>query len=106
MAICTGLSDCTKDFKVPGLQSGFTEQTFITTIIKQLLPVVLGIAGMIAVIMIVISGIQFITSGGNPEAANAAKNRLLYSIIGFVVIIFSFVALQIIDAIFLKSGIV
>lgn len=72
---------------------------------SEILPIVLGIAGFITVIIIVISGIQFITSSGNPEAATAAKNRLVYAIVGFVVIILAFAALQIINALFLGTTI-
>src|SRR3989344_8607722 len=44
-----------------------------TTLINYFLPAILGIAGFITIIMIVISGIQFITSFGNPEAAAAGR---------------------------------
>ena len=86
--------------------SKFTRQDLITKLVSDIIPIVLGLAGFITVIMIVISGIQFITSSGNPEAAAAAKNRLVYAIIGFVVIILAFAILQIIDAVFLGTQVV
>ena len=75
-------------------------------IVNLFLPVILTIAGFIAVIFIVISGIQFITSSGNPEAANAARGRLIYALIGFGIIVLAFAILQIINTIFLGTSLV
>ena len=46
--------------------------------------------GIISVIVIVISGIKYMTSAGNPEKAKGAKNALLYSIIGLVITLAAF----------------
>ena len=70
-------------------------------VINAFLPAVLGILGFITVIMIVISGIQFISSSGNPEAAGAARGRLTYAIIGFIIIVLSYAILQIVNRLFL-----
>jgi len=85
----------------------FTASGLVGQVVSAFLPIILGIAGFIAVIMIVISGIQFITSSGNPEAAAAARGRLTFAIIGFIIIILSYAILQIIDKLFLgTSGVV
>ena len=70
-------------------------------IISAILPYIFGIAGFLSVIVIVISGIQFITSSGNPEAAAGARNRLIFALIGLAIIILAFAFLQIIDKLFL-----
>lgn len=44
------------------------------------------IAGVGAVIMIIISGFRFITSGGDPAKAQAARSTLMGAIIGLIVI--------------------
>ncbi len=44
-------------------------------------------AGVIAAIMIVWGGIQYITSTGNPQAVSKAKNTILYSVIGLLIVI-------------------
>lgn len=46
---------------------------------------VLGIIGSVAVIMLVIAGILFLTSAGQPERFNTAKACLMYAIIGIAV---------------------
>ena len=78
---------------------------FIGDLISKFLPAILGIAGFVTVIIIIVSGIQFITSSGNPEAAAAARGRLTFAIIGFIIIVLAFAILQIIDKIFLGTNI-
>ena len=103
-----GFSGCFDGIEVPKLKSEFASgEGFIGTLITAILPIILSIGGFVAVIFIIISGIQFISSGGNPEAAAQARGRLIYAIIGFVIIILSFAILQIVDSIFLGgTGIV
>ncbi|OGD93918.1 hypothetical protein A2697_04950 [Candidatus Curtissbacteria bacterium RIFCSPHIGHO2_01_FULL_41_44] len=105
----TGLTAIIAQITLPksDVEKKFSAQGLIGKIISEFLPVVLGIAGFITVIVIIISGIQFITSGGNPEAAAAARGRLTFAVIGFVIIILAFAILQIVDKIFLgNSGVV
>ncbi len=73
-------------------------------IISAFLPYVFGIAGFLSIIIIVISGIQFIISSGNPEAAASARNRLIFALIGLAVIILAFAILQIVDRLFLGGS--
>ncbi len=44
------------------------------------------IAIPLATIMIIISGIQYLTSAGNEERASRARKTLLYTVIGFAII--------------------
>lgn len=64
--------------------------------VKKIYEVVLGLAGGIALIMIILSGYKYMASQGNPEAIKAATEGLTSSVIGLLFIIFAFVILQII----------
>lgn len=44
------------------------------------------VAGFVAVLMIIIAGFQFVTSGGNAEQTTKARGRIFGAIIGLVVI--------------------
>lgn len=44
------------------------------------------IAGVAAVVMIIVSGLTFVSSGGNPEAVASAKKQLTYAIAGLVIV--------------------
>lgn len=47
------------------------------------------VAGVIAVIMLIVSGFKYITSQGDAGSITSAKNSLLYAIIGLVVVVFA-----------------
>lgn len=88
---------------LPDSPTNLPESGFIAELINRVLPYVFGIAGFIAVIMIVVSGIQFMTSSGNPEAAAAARGRLIFALIGFALIVLSYIVLQFVDQLFLGN---
>jgi hypothetical protein len=56
------------------------------SIINLIVNLISAIAGFVAVIMIVISGIQFINSGGDSKRVSQAKDTITYSLMGLVVI--------------------
>lgn len=44
------------------------------------------IVGVVAVIMIIYGGFRYITSGGDSNRVGAAKNSLIYAIIGLIIV--------------------
>lgn len=61
-------------------------QVMMHNIVNTLLLVL----GMIAVIMIVIGGIRYTTSNGDASQVKAAKDTVLYSVVGLVVAILAY----------------
>lgn len=61
------------------------------------------LASFLAVVFIVVSGIQWITSGGDPVKIAAARRKLLYSIIGFLIVVGAFLILNILSGILGKN---
>ncbi|MBM3210511.1 hypothetical protein FJZ39_04195 [Candidatus Saccharibacteria bacterium] len=61
-----------------------------SSITLPLINTLLFIVGLVAVIMIILSGIKYATSGGDSGKTAAAKNTLLYSIVGLIVAIFAY----------------
>lgn len=57
---------------------------------------VLGFAGVVLFIYLLIGGFKYITSGGDPAQASAAKNTITYAIGGLVVIVLSFFVINLI----------
>lgn len=57
----------------------------IDQIIKTVVEVLSWIVGVAAVIMLIIGGFRYVTSGGDSNATAAAKNTILYALIGFVI---------------------
>ncbi|MES2876055.1 MAG: hypothetical protein V4678_01140 [Patescibacteria group bacterium] len=48
-------------------------------------------AGIIAVIVIIISGMFYVISQGDPSKIKRAKDGILYSVVGLVVVLFAFI---------------
>ncbi len=48
---------------------------------------VYGVAGVVAVVIIVFGGIQYITSQGESGKVAKAKNTIMYAVIGLIIII-------------------
>lgn len=55
--------------------------------VAQVLMYVYIVAGMVAVIVIVIGGIRYATSAGDSGSVQTAKNTIQYAVVGLVVII-------------------
>ena len=64
--------------------------------VERIFSLVLGLAGGIALILIIIAGYKFMVSRGNPEAVKGATEQLTSAVIGLLFIIFAFVILQIV----------
>lgn len=58
------------------------------------LHIVYFLAGVIAVIVIIISGFRLVTNGGEPDVVKKARNSILFAGIGIVVIITAFTVTQ------------
>ncbi|MBR2726083.1 hypothetical protein IKE87_02345 [Candidatus Saccharibacteria bacterium] len=51
---------------------------------------VIGILSIIAVVFIVVGGVQYMTSGGDSGKVKTAKNTILYALIGLVICVLAF----------------
>lgn len=57
-----------------------------TTIVN----IMLFIIGALSVIMLIIGGIRYTVSGGNASAITAAKNTIMYAIVGIIVAVLAY----------------
>jgi hypothetical protein len=60
-------------------------------VLGELLNLTYYAAGAIAVIVIIASGIFYVISSGDPGRITKAKNLLLYSVIGLIIVMSAFV---------------
>lgn len=63
----------------------------IASVLTTVIYWILSLSGGIAVLFLILGGLQYITSSGNKDRAEAAKQTILYAVIGLVVIALSFV---------------
>lgn len=80
---CTGPSDV----KIDSLGD-------ILQIAGNLVDMLLYLAGIVAVIFIIYSGISYIISRGFPDKTNAAKQGLIYALVGLAVSILARILVQ------------
>ena len=67
------------DVNVPDLSAN--------VVVQNVLNIAYFLMAIIAVIVIIVSGITYATSGGNAASVTKAKNQILYAVIGIVVVI-------------------
>ena len=63
-------------------QSGISLQSVASRIVNFLSVIV----GIVAVIMIIVGGFRYITSGGESGNVSGAKNTLIYAIVGLIIV--------------------
>ncbi len=71
----------------------------VTTMINLLMYIV----GLISVVMMIVGGLKYVTSGGDAGKVGEAKNTIMYSIIGLVVAILSFAIVNFVVTQFITS---
>ena len=57
----------------------------IETVIKEIVNILSIALGGVAIVMIIVSGIRFATSGGSSNGVSGAKKTLIYAIVGLVI---------------------
>ncbi len=76
--------------QVAGLNCGTT----LASHVKNITNAVVFVAGLIAVIIIIIAGFRYVISQGDEKAVGDAKNMMLYAIIGLVIVLLSYAAVN------------
>lgn len=66
--------------------------------------VLLFLVGAISVIMIIIGGLRYVISGGNSANVTAAKNTILYAIVGIVVAVLAYAIINFVINSFTPGG--
>lgn len=79
---------------------GLSMQTVISTVIGTMLFIV----GLLAVVMLIYGGIRYVTSHGDKAQVTAAKETIMYAVVGLVVAIAAFAVVQWITNDVFKGG--
>lgn len=80
------------------LPPGFKVQP--NEIIASAILLLIGFAGLIFFIMLLMGGLRYLTAGGDEKAITAARQTLTNAFIGLIIVVSSFVVTQIIFAVF------
>ena len=69
----------------------FRSENTIPSVVQGILNAVISIIGIVAVIYIIIGGVNYMTSAGDADKIKKAKNTIKFAVIGLIIVIFSFV---------------
>lgn len=81
-------SDYTQACSSNGMKT--SQQTDLMKILNIIINVVIGVIGFVAVVMIIVGGVQYTTSAGETAKVTKAKNTIMYGIIGLVIALLAF----------------
>ncbi len=59
------------------------------TTVKAAISILSIIVGIIAVILIIVNGLRFITANGDSNSINSARNGVIYAVIGLIIAAFA-----------------
>ena len=83
-APCTSLAECNLPEDAPGTEKPLMER------VVDIINAIVGVVSILAVIVIVIGGILFVTSTGEAAKTTRARNTILYGVVGLVVALLAF----------------
>lgn len=67
-----------------GSGSDATEK--LNRLVRTIINLLSVVVGVVAVIMIIVGGFRYITSGGSDTGVTGAKNTILYAVIGLIIV--------------------
>lgn len=85
-SLCQGINGATSTDITDTNCNAEAGTSTINNIIKQVVNIFSLVVGVVAVIMIIVGGLKYITSGGDSSSVSSAKNTILYAIIGLVIV--------------------
>jgi cytochrome bd-type quinol oxidase subunit 2 len=88
--VCSGANDLAISSTDKSGQCAQPDQTNkVNDLLTEIINVFSVIVGVVAVIMIIVGGFRYITSGGASDKVTSAKNTILYAIIGLIIVALS-----------------
>lgn len=69
--------------------TGSKPETKLNQMVATIVNLFSVVVGVVAVIMIIVGGFRYITSGGDSGNVSTAKNTILYAIVGLVIVALS-----------------
>ena len=75
----------------------------VENFIKSIITVLSAIAGLVATLFLVVGGIGYITSSGNPDNLDRAKRTIMHSLYGLAIVIGAFVVSNIVTELATKA---
>lgn len=68
----------------------------LETVFGNVVKSALALAGVVLFVLLIVGGLKYITSGGDPKAAEGAQKTITYAIGGLIIILLSYLILVLI----------
>lgn len=89
--LATNVTLAAGEQRTPPPNSGFISGAeSIPNTISNILNLVLGFGALVAVVYIIWAGFDYITSSGDPEKAQKARQKIINAVIGLIIIALAF----------------
>ncbi len=69
-----------------GATNSCGQGTGVTSLLRVIINILSFIVGAVSIIMIIIGGLRYVTSGGNDQNMAGAKNTIIFALIGMAVV--------------------
>ena len=87
--VCSNSSAAKTGVCVDTTQQSKSKSNVFAGVIKDIIEVLSFITGVAAVIMLIISGIRLVVSGGEPNNVASARTGIIMALIGIVIVVFA-----------------
>lgn len=88
--IITKLARTGAQIKPVGQGDSATDGDYLINSVKDIINVVIGILGLVCVIVMIIGGVNYMTSSGDAGKVKKGKDTILYGLIGLVICALAF----------------
>ncbi len=76
----------------------------LETDVKTILSAIIGVLGFVCVVVMIIGGVNYMTSSGDSGKVKKAKDTILYGLIGLIVCVLAFAIVQFVIGTILGGG--
>lgn len=66
-----------------------TDDGSVVDLVLEVVNILLLGIGIVATIMLIVGGLKYVTSTGDPNKTNSARNTIIYALVGVVVAVFA-----------------
>jgi hypothetical protein len=92
---CEGIAGCAQGgVNSTGNETPGSATDSVSALAKTVINLFSWVVGIVSVIMVIVGGFQYITSGGDSGKVTTAKNTIMYALIGIVIVALSQVMVQ------------
>ena len=88
------MKDLITKFAIGTALTDVAEDNTLEEDVKTILSTIIGVLGFVCVVVMIIGGVNYMTSSGDAGKVKKAKDTILYGLIGLIVCVLAFALVQ------------